>query len=381
VINRIIVTGDFLRPVDLAPQTGSSSDLDPFRPSQTENVVWFHRLLQRKLAEATGLPVEMKAWNRGIDTPRFYDMMGFGRDTEGWVGAFSTQEFNAETLFFIEKVFDRSLVVAFEMADSFKHALTHLGIPFVDVNLHPIRFLPDVFFAVQTNSLGIFEAMRRFHMPAAEYYDWADLLSAAAVKLPRVTVAPNSTLLIGQTNVDRSLIFDGQLRNLADYAPVLLPLLGPDGTVLFKPHPYNPTGFGLFESGMPFGAVSWTGANIYALLPHEHLDHVIGVSSSVLAEAPYFGKRVTVLAALPFNIPDTADEARPGQHLSIYDACFDVDFWREVLSPVVPTTAATGHRFRRPPNTLRLSLRNFWGFNEVSTDFLVQVYEAGRARK
>lgn len=375
-IRRIIFTGDFLRPVEVDHRIGQN--LAEFRPSQTENIAWFHRLFRRKLAEATGLPVEMKAWNQGIDTTRIYQLLGVERDTTGWVEAFSTHSVPPALLALMEEIFGDALVVAFEMADSMKQLLTHLRIPFIDFNMHPIRFLPDVFFAVQTNSAPVFAAMRDFHLPSQDYYHWADLLSATAVKLPRVTVPEQSLLLVGQTNVDRSLIIDGRLRNLSDYQDKLSRLVRPGQPVLFKPHPYNPGGFGIFESGLPYRSLRWTSDNIYALLAHPDLAAVAGVSSSVLAEARYFEKPATVLAALPFDIPDTAAEARPGQHLSLYDACFDTDFWRRILAPLMPVTRSDGREFRRPPHTLRISLRNFWGFNEVSSDFLVQVYEVSR---
>jgi hypothetical protein len=267
------------------------------------------------------------------------------------------------------------------MADSVKHVLTYLGIPFIDFNVHPIRFLPDVFFAVQTNSAAIFDAMKPFHLPSDTYYTWADLLAATAVKLPPPEVPAGAVLLIGQTNVDRSLIVNGELRNLASYSEQLPQVVGRSGAVLFKPHPYNRTAFGLFESGLPYDAIHWASANVYTLMANPEVRRIIGISSSVLAEARYFDKEATALTPLPFSIPETAGRARLGEHLSIYDDCFDADFWRTILSPLLPTTALTGQRFRRPSNTLRISLRNFWSFNEVATDFLVQVYEAGKVAR
>jgi len=371
-----VVTGDFLRPVEVEGKAHAS--LPEFRPSQTENILWFYRLFRRKLAEATGLPVEMLAWNQGVDTGLIYRMLDVEMSTSGWVKAFAATEFPVDLLYFFEDLFDKALVVAFEMPESIKRLLTYLRVPFIDVNVHPIRFLPDVFFAVQTNSAGIFDLLKPYHTPSDTFYDWADLLSATAVQLPQPKIPAGGTLVIGQTNVDRSLIVDGSLRNLASYAAPLREAVGKSGPVLFKPHPYNKTSFGIFESGLPFDAIEWTRANIYSLMAHTELQKIVGISSSVLTEARYFGKEATVLAASPFSIPDTAREARPHCHFSIYDECFDVDFWRTILSAHIGTTALTGHKFRRPPNTLRTSLRNFWGFNEVSSDIAIQAYEAGK---
>lgn len=373
MIQRILFTGDFLRPGDTPPRGGPDQLPPRFRSSQLENVVWLYRLLRRKLADATGLPVDIRSWGRGIDTPALYQALGFSQDTEGWIDAFSAPAFNRTVMNRLEAIFQDSLVISFEMADSIKRALTQLGIPFIDLNIHPVRFLPDVFFAAQTNTPALFEAMRPHHTPSDTYFDWADLLSAAAIKRPHIPIPPDTALLVGQTRVDRSLIIDGQLHGLADYADTLRGLLPPNRPLMFKPHPYNPVRPALH--GAPFDGMVTATANIYTLLPQENLSHIIGISSSVLVEARYFGKRVTALSALPFDIPDTAEQAEPGQHLSLYDACFSTDFWREALAPVLNTTAKTGHRFQRPANALRLSLGNFWGFNEVSSDALVQLYQ------
>ena len=374
LIDQIVFTGDFLRPVD--DGTGRNpNDLRNFRSSQTDNIFWFYHLFQRKLAEATGLPTGIRTWGHGIDTTLIYDLLGAERSALGWAQAFATHDLPRDFIALIESIFARSLVVSFELTESVKTTLSHLGIPFVDFSMHPIRFMPDVFFAVQTNHPRIFEALKPHHMMGADYYDWADVLLANAVKMKKPKVPENATLLIGQTNVDRSLIFDGKLRNLSSYRDELAQILDPEKPVLYKPHPYNPHGFGLYESGIPFEAVHWTSDNIYTLLASPNVEQVLGVSSSVMIEAPYFGKPAKFLARSPFSIPETAEKAEPGQHFSIYDGCFNADFWRDILADVTPVSAPDGRRFQRPPHMLRTSLRNFWGFNEMSTDFMVSLYQ------
>lgn len=373
-IEQIVFTGDFLRPVDEGGGR-NPSDLKRFRSSQTDNIFWFFHLFKRKLSQATGLPATVRTWGHGIDTPLIYDLLGAERSALGWAQAFATHEVPRDLIGLIEQTFEKSLVVSFELTESVKTVLSHLGIPFVDFSMHPIRFMPDVFFAVQTNHAKIFEALKPHHKPDADYYDWADILLANAVKMKKPKAPEGSTLLIGQTNVDRSLIFDGKLRNLSSFRDELAATLDPTRPVLYKPHPYNPHGFGLYESGIPFEAVHWTSDNIYTLLASPNVDQVLGVSSSVMIEAPYFGKPSKFLARSPFSIPEKAEDAQPGQFFSIYDGCFNADFWRDILADVTPVTATDGRRFDRPPHLIRTSLRNFWGFNEMSTDFIVSLYQ------
>jgi hypothetical protein len=370
------VTGDFLRPEDAplpADQPGPA-----FRSHQSANIAWFHRLFRRRLAEASGLPVALRGWDAGIDTRLLYALADVPEDAIGWARLFSATAFPAGLLDALAEIFADALVVSFELAEGVKRALTHLRIPFIDFSLHPIRFLPDVFFAVQTNHPGAFEALRPHHLDAACFYDWADLLAASAVKMAPPRIPDDCTVIVGQTSLDRSLIRDGRLHDLADFGEDLRALRGTGRPLLFKPHPYNPGDFGLYGAGLPFRALRTVTDNTYLLLADDRVAVVAGINSSVLAEARYFGKETVAFAPFPAAIAETAAAAAPGQYFSVYDACFDADFWRDILAPMMPVTATTGLTFRRPPNTLRLSLRNFWGFNEVTTDFIVQLYDAGR---
>lgn len=364
----IIVTGDVLRPAE-----------DGFRPGQTGNIRWFHRLFRRRLEEATGLPVELRAWGAGFDTPAFYAVCGATPDVEGWARLHAAPALPVEALGMIARAHaGAAAVVGFEMAESVKAALALLGIPVLDFTVHPVRFGPDVFFAVQASHPEVFAALLPHHAEGREFLPWADLAAAAAQKLPPLPAdLPGDLLVVGQTRVDRTLLHAGRVVSLADVGEALRGLAAHHHGVLFKPHPYGEGEAGLLRSGLPFRAVRRTRANVYALLAHEGVARVAGLSSSVLEEARYFGKPAEFLLRRPFDIPETRAGARPGQHLGIVEACFATDFWRTALAPLVPVTARDGGAaFRRPPNALRMSLRNFWGFNELTTDAEAEAREA-----
>jgi len=358
---RIVVTGDVLRPGDAA-----------FRPAQTENILWLHRLLRGQLAAATGVPVEAVAWGRGIDTSRLYGLWGAERSWRGWARLFDAGFAPQGVLDLVERAYADSVVVGFELAESIKRLLSLLGIPFIDLGIHPVRFLHDVFFAVQTNDEAVFEAMLPDHAEDPTFLGPAGLLAATALKFRPELRPQGESLVVGQTRIDRSLIRGGRVVDLSDFAPALRAAVG-DGGVTFKPHPYANSDFGALSAGLSLPRLHLTYENIYALLASDGLRRVIGVSSSVLMEARYFGLEAVTLHESPFDIPARRADALPGQHLSIVEAWGDTDFWRRALAPLMPVTAPDGHRFARPPNALRTSLRNFWGFNELSTDFLTKL--------
>ncbi len=360
-IERIVFSGDVLRPGDAA-----------FRPAQTENILWFHRLVRTQAATAARLPVEAVTWGRGIDTERLYELWGAEKSWRGWARVFDAGFAPEGVVTAFERAFGGAVVIGFELAESMKRILSLLGIPFLDFSVHPVRFLDDVFFAVQTNDAAVFEAMLPDHTEEGAFIGAAGLLAASALKF-RPTLRPRGeTLLVGQTRIDRSLVRGGRVVDLSDFGPALRHALG-EGGVVFKPHPYANSDFGAFSARISLPRMQVTHENIYALMASEEIRRVVGVSSSVLLEARYFGQEAHLLHESPFDIPARRGEAVPGQHLSIVDAWGETDFWRRALAPLLPVTRMDGHRFRRPPNALRTSLRNFWGFNELSTDFQVSL--------
>ena len=356
-MTRLVVTGDLIRPQD-----------DAFRPAQTGNILWLHRLLRRPLARATGLEVEALVWGPGgFDAPAFYALAGVTPDIEGWVTLFDAPDLPREAVALLAAPFRNAVaVIGFELAELQKRLLTAMGVPWIDLNIHPYRFGPDVFFAVQTNHPGVLEALRRLHAEDSQFEPWADLLAATAIKMPPAIPVNEPCLVVGQTRVDRALIRDGRLVDLRDHATPLHAAIGRTGRVLFKPHPYNADGFGMHDIGLPLRRIREASENIYMLLAQDAVRRVIGVSSSVIAEARFFGKEGVFLGVSPFRIAPTRGALAEGMHASLLEPILMTDLWRELLAPVLPVTAKDNRRADLGPHALRGSLRQFWGYDEIA---------------
>jgi hypothetical protein len=354
---RIIVAGDILRPQDEA-----------FRPAQNGNTLWLHRLLRRPVAAACGLPVEPLLWggNGGFDTLGFYALAGATPDIEGWVHLFDTAELPREAAAMLAAAFqDAAAVIGFELPGLLKRVLDALGIAWIDLNIHPYRFAPDVLFAITTHHPEVMAALAPYHTPDSWFEPYADIVAATAVKMPPALPVTERTLVVGQTRIDRALIREGRLVNLGDHASALLDALGSE-RFLFKPHPYNADGFGLHGIGLPFARIREVSENAYVLLAQDHLSRVVGVSSSVVAEAKFFGKQGVFLGTPPMQVAPFRASLLPGLHASVADAWITADFWRDLLAPLVAVSARDGHRVALPPDTLRRALRQFWGHDELT---------------
>jgi hypothetical protein len=348
-----------------------------FRPAQTENIRWFHRLVRAQVGAATRCPVSVVTWGEGIDTERVYELWGAEKSWRGWAAIFDAGFAPDGVVAALERAFADAVVVGFELAESIKRILSLLGIPFIDFSVHPVRFLQDIFFAVQTNDAAVFEAMLPDHTDSGAFLGPAGLLAATALKFRPELRPRGENLVVGQTRIDRALVRGGRVVDLSDFGPALREAVG-DGGMTFKPHPYAHSDFGLLSTGISLRKMNLTYENVYALMASEGIRRVVGVSSSVLIEARYFGLETRTLYDSPFDLPERRSDAVPGQHLSIVDEWGDADFWRRILAPLVPVTRPDGQRFRRAPNALRTSLKNFWGYNELTTDYQVAIARAER---
>ncbi|MGG5821035.1 hypothetical protein [Falsiroseomonas sp. HW251] len=368
-MRRIVLTGDLLRPQDEA-----------FKPAQTGNILWLHRLLRRPIAAATALEVQVLAWapNPGsgaipFDTPRFYGAAGATADIPGWIALFDAAVLPTDAAALLAQALDgAALVIGFELPNLLKRALTAFGIPWVDLNIHPYRFCADLLFAVQTTHPDIVAALRAHHAEDAAFAPQADLLAAMTVKVPIDPPIEEETLVVGQTRVDRSLIAEGRLLDLRDFAAPFHAAIG-EGRILFKSHPYNPDGFGLHDIGLPLRRIRESGENAYVLMAQDSVRRVVGVSSSLVAEAAFFGKEGIFLGHPPFRIPASRAGFEPGMHASVVDAWLSADFWRDLLAPVVAVTPRDGVRPALPPNSLRNALRQFWGWEEMVLQLPVEL--------
>lgn len=220
------------------------------------------------------------------------------------------------------------LTICFEGPMSWRH---QTRTRFIDVWCHPCRFMDDLVFGVRSNFLDL----SQFSISKEEMVFSANLVRASMIREPSEPVDPGTTLVIGQTARDRSVIVDGAVKGLSDFADQI-----PDASVLFKPHPHEDSG--LFRNK--------TRTNIYKLLSLPQIDHVIGLSSSVLFEAQFFDKRITQF------LPSWWEDLVPIRS----DVFLSFEFWKYVFGSkkeVPQIKVPVWH------STIRKTARAWWGYD------------------
>lgn len=254
-------------------------------------------------------------------------------------------------------------VIGFELSAEAMEKIDGKGKVYIDIRIHPLRYLDDIFFSFKTNSDAIEMKLKSYALDENICRMHADLVAAMVVSMKKDRIiAPNSLLLIGQTEVDR-VVFDGEkYLSLLDRIDEIREIASDYEHVYFKPHPYAKNNHNLLRKlRKALGEVRSAHDNIYHLLGNDGVKHVAALNSSVLYEAAFFNKETTFL----FN-PTFTDK-----QTGIYGDYLGGAFWSDILSPVL-STAPSSMILPFQPSRIRKTLNDFWGYNEISDEIILK---------
>lgn len=358
---RIVITGDIFRP-----------DAKAKKSSQDANIRWMKGLFEPCLEQASGLPVEIVSVEAiAEDITALYAGLGMQLSLESWAQIYeSLPEDLAQR---IAPFFERSFVVGFELPPSLMVLFQARGVPYIDVVLHPVRYMQDLLLGFASNLSEVEARLGHYCMSSARPHRATGIMRAFAARFAAPPVPADSVLFIGQTSRDRSMISQGRFLRPEDYMADLIDRVrarSNHGTVLFKPHPIERNPAVLEALQATDLEIVEPEAPVYTLLPSGLVSSVVSVSSSVGEEARFFGLDADYGLSLstPVRYREDLGQADRRGYLSIYDAFLATDFWRDVLAPALPVTAPDGLPAEGAPNLLRTTLRSYWGYEAFAFD-------------
>jgi hypothetical protein len=357
VISGVTVIGDVLRP-DGGGQPGGVD----------RTTVWLFDAIKRQVHLACGRPVDVVTVN-GVPALRSWLA---GRDPESahreWAAGFDRPSSSVKHEDILLHRLRNRFCVGYEMPPWLHVLLDERAVPYIDLRLHPVRFLDDLLFAARASHPAAQAALLAMAEPESNAMVTAGLLEAMCHMISEATIPPNTLIVLGQRTLDSSQIVDGVFYDALPQARAIHAICERYAAVVLKPHPLEPT-HGLLE--VAAGAPNVAGVvrdNLYRLLSLPQITAVLTVNSSTACEAPYFGKRVHILAPPPFCIGWRGATEQPGLYASVNDRVLSVDFWRTMLDPHTPVSEPDGARLPPKPNRLRIALDSFWNFQEIDTD-------------
>jgi len=357
-VHGVTVLGDFLRPDGAGAPGGADAA-----------TAWLFNATKRQIALASGLPVSLLTPRAD---PPLAALVAALRPQEAADAFWAAMHAEASLPEPLERLVPDRLreqfCVAYEAPPYLVALLDRLGVPYVDVRLHPVRFLDDLLFAVRASDFATHARLFADALPESLVHATAGLREAMCQFISSATVPLDTLLVVGQRPIDATQIFAGTffdaLPRRGDIADICAGYRG----VLLKPHPSGDAHSLLLVAASLPNVLGVVGDNLYRLLALPQIAAVLTVNSSVAYEAPYFGKRLHCLAPLPIRLGWRDATADPSAHASLDDVVLTPDFWRRVLAPHAPVTEEDGMRLPAKPNRLRIALDSFWNFQQIDTD-------------
>lgn len=189
------------------------------------------------------------------------------------------------------------LIVGYEIPPSLCKFFTKNNLVYINFFTHPVRFLPDLLWAVTTNSKELFYILDKysFQIKPQDSINRIKFQTLKDRNRFEYELMKNTAVIFGQTPYDASVLDDGKFKNLYDFRHEIKQLVSNSNDVLIVPHPllsdYAPI-FALIEY---LGKGKICNFNSYSLLSSSKVSKVITLSSSLGVEAKYFGKESHML--------------------------------------------------------------------------------------
>lgn len=366
MIRGITVVGDLLRP----DGNGHPGGVDA-------PVIWLFDAIKRQVGLASGLPVSVLT-TRGL--PRLAQAIRQARPVEEaalfWAarhdrldadatGDDAQAAFGAEVMPRLRGQF----CVGYELPPYLIAILNAGGIPYLDLRIHPVRFLDDLLFAVRATDVATQAALLERATAEVEVIATAGLREAMCHMITNAGLPDDTVLVLGQRPMDSTQIVAGRFFDAMAHADRISAVCAAHQAVLLKPHPQERDhSLLVVASGVARNIIGVTSDNLYRLLSLPQVTAVLTVNSSAAHEAPYFGKALETLAPLPIRLAWRGEDVDLSRHVSIGHDVLTPDFWRIVLAPHTAVSRRDGMRLEAKPNRLRIALDSFWNFQEIDTD-------------
>lgn len=368
----------------------SSDFLSTSQSEQWSNLRWLNDILRRPVLEATGL--EPETLHSSDDDDRayplsrrtFFERAGIQFDSKAKQFWFDHRVVAPGAINHLKECgFSSDLIlIGYELSRATRIILTQLGVRYVDIWLHPIRFYDDILFGFQSNDAEIQRALGQFSVPMSQLYLYADRVKVQTYKgwhRVEAAVPPRSALFVGQTLEDKAVCRDGVMLNLLDFKNEFEALGAQYDKVYYSRHPFVKNGDGRILSyirSCPFAELTEEPA--YRLISHQNIECVSSISSSVVYEAQFFGKKAEFWfePVLSFQSP-----SEDNYYATICQDFISPHFWSHVFSPAMDTRPVHPVEFFDKKDKIRDMLGFYWGYEKIDkVEFMrSRVRDASRA--
>lgn len=309
---------------------------------QFRNLEWIRELLTPSLLAA--IPgVTLAEFLGPKTTDELQELMGGHSKFEAyrenaqiaWAKTYDSKNFGYVE-WYLDQLCNSELIIGFELPPVIKRGIHSRGHRYLDLRIHPLRFLRDTCFSAATNDPLILAAISKTGIDSYEITHQLHRFRAMfkRKRKPAFAIPQGLPVLIGQTEFDSSLIQDGRFADWSDYVDLLRTKLNDFDSLVFMEHPSRPNSRRITEF-LRFSlekTIISTNVNSYGvLLSNNPISRVITLSSSLGVESEIMGIDTQFLLADPRNkflvLDCDLDAGLPIGH-----GLFDPLFWAEIFN-------------------------------------------------
>lgn len=300
-LRKIGLTCDFFR---FEPQESR------IRNWQNQNLEWLFNILNRKdLLQQSKVkvtliktPEDLKTFkSQAVDTEIIKAYTVAPADT--WAKFYDCENVALFPALFA-KLMEQDLIVGFEISPTIKRFLHAQGKPYLNLYIHPLRFLRDLCLGATTNAPFIARSLEVIELNELEIETQRCRFAAlfSRLELPAFAI-PRVPVLIGQTENDSILIESGRFVEWRDYDDQLTEGLEKFNTVVYLEHPNrissNAAAVEHLRSRHRKTVISMNANGYGVLFSNRHIPRILTLSSSLGVEASVIGHKSQFLLADP----------------------------------------------------------------------------------
>ncbi|MEL6718218.1 MAG: hypothetical protein AAFP82_05835 [Bacteroidota bacterium] len=236
------------------------------------------------------------------------------------------------------------------------------------------RFMDDVFFSFNTNHPAVFEQLSFYQLPNFQIEQAVNFHRARHYR-KGTSIELDGTLILGQSGIFPALIENQKIKVLADAAPQIR-TLSSEGAVWFKKHPFDLSTAHSIENLNRLGIqLLEQDYNTYDLFCASKLKKITALSSGAVIEARFFGKEAYTFVKPYYQHYQALSAHTTQARISVFSAFHQVNFWANILRPVLEKVYEAKDQLPFKANRLRHANCSFWGYEEPKDEQLIINYE------
>lgn len=298
---------------------------------------WVMDLIEPAVKSAIGLPIIdfISLSNKKgevFDRDYFYELSSVYDVTDGYFSYEIDKISDKSWKYFFSFINQDDFILGVELGIDLRNVLTEKNITFINFWFHSFHLFDDMTFMLNTNNEKIYRRIKQYQIPQAKFELYTNITKKLLNNQTKnLNIEDNCCLFIGQTFQDKSVEKDGIFLNISYFAEKLENLSKKYSTIYYIPHPSiakekHPQ-IDAFLKNRPY-IKRLENIPTYALLASPKVQKVIGISSSVLYEAQFFGKEIEYLYQPLFDIDG---EFGLNEFTSVYNDYFNPNFWGNIF--------------------------------------------------